>query len=826
MSNRSTNFFPFYDRLTENARASLDHATEIARTLGSAYIGTEHILLGVLQQDSSIGAKVLKNSGITFDRAKVALSLTPKVLTNTSVRGLSEATKLTLKIAWTVATKDFGQEFCGTEHILFAILSQKNARATVLLRDMNTDLEMVRGELEQYLHNQQYFYEERSSRTKEKPRKSKTPTIDYFGVDLTAKARSGELDPVVGRDDYIQRMITILNRRTKNNPVLMGDPGVGKTAIVEGLAQRVVAEDVPESLLDKRIINLDLSSVIAGTKYRGEFEDRLKRILEDIQSSDNVVLFIDELHLIVGAGAAEGAIDAGNILKPALARGLIRVVGSTTTDEYRRHIEKDAALERRFQTIIVPEATESETLQILRGLRKHYEDYHAVEIQDEIIHEAVKLSRRYLPDRYLPDKALDLLDEAAAQVRVERGITTSDTLKGLRRQLRDVNQDMEEAVDNEDFQSAAKLKTKASRLERKVRDHQIRQKNKGKSPKISTDDIAKVTATITGIPVTKLLKAEAKQLVNLEKTLARHVIGQGEAIAAVAKAIRRNRIGVSDARRPIGSFLFLGPTGVGKTELARVLSRELFHSEDAVIKIDMSEFMERHNVSRLLGAPAGYVGYDEGGQLTERVRRQPYSLVLFDEIEKAHPDVYNMLLQLLEDGYVTDAKGRRVDFTNTVIIMTSNIGAERLYKEAVLGFRAQRGNKSRLEEVHEEVSAKVLEDLEKMMRPELLNRIDKTLVFRALTHRHVRRILRLRLHELSERLTEQGVGLVVTEAAKKFLTDAGYDPNLGVRPLRRAIEEHIEDRIAEGILNGEFGRGDIIKVGAKDGQLRFSIEKE
>lgn len=826
MNNRP-NYFPFYERLTGNARSSLDNASEIARSLGSAYIGTEHILLGVLQQDGSIGAKVLKNAGVTFDRAKLALSLTPKVLTNTTVRGLSEATKLTLKIAWTVATKDFGQEFCGTEHILFAILSQKNARATVLLQDMNTDLEIVRGELEQYLHNQQYFYEERTRRTKQRGRKSKTPTIDYFGIDLTAQAREGTLDPVVGRETHIQRMITILNRRTKNNPVLIGDPGVGKTAIVEGLAQRVVAEDIPDSLLDKRVVNLDLSSVIAGTKYRGEFEDRLKRILEDIQANDDVILFIDELHLIVGAGAAEGAIDAGNILKPALARGLIRVIGATTIEEYRKHIEKDAALERRFQTIIVPEASEGETLQILRGLRKHYEQFHGVSITDDVLQEAVKLSRRYLPDRYLPDKAIDLLDEAAAQVRIDKGVASGETVKKLRRELKAINDEMEEAVDSENYEQAAKLKTHASVLERRLTNQQSKPQVKGASPKLDTDDVAKVTATMTGIPVTKLLKTEAKQLINLEKSLGKKIIGQQDAINAVARSIRRNRLGVSDRRRPIGSFLFMGPTGVGKTELARELTRELFHNEDAMIKIDMSEFMERHNVSRLLGAPAGYVGYDEGGQLTERVRRQPYSLILFDEIEKAHPDVFNMLLQLLEDGELTDAKGRRVDFTNTIIIMTSNIGAQRLYKEAVLGFRARKDTqRTELDELHAEVSEKVLEDLDKIMRPELLNRIDKTLVFRALTPSDVRKILTMRLGELADRLSEKGIGLVVTDTAKRILTDEGYDPNFGVRPLRRAIEEHIEDRIAAGLLKDEFERGDVVKVGAGGGELTFAAVKE
>jgi len=822
-------FKAFSEHLTENARLSLDRANEIAKSLGSTYIGTEHMLLGVLAQQSSIGAKVLKNAGVTFERAKLALSLTPKVLTHTTSRGLSETAKLTLTMSWKIA-KEFGQDYCGTEHILFATLNQKNARATILLKDMNADLEVVRSELEQYLSNQQYFYEERSKRgTTNKVRRgrSKTPTIDFFGIDLTEQARKGKLDPVVGREAQIKRMVTILNRRTKNNPVLIGEPGVGKTAIVEGLAQRIINEDVPDSLLDKRIVNLDLSSVIAGTKYRGEFEDRLKRILEDLQKNTNIMLFIDELHLIVGAGAAEGAIDAGNILKPALARGLIRVIGATTLDEYRKHVEKDAALERRFQTIIVPEATTNETVQILRGLRKHYEKFHGVKITDEIVQETVKLSKRYLNDRYLPDKAIDIIDEASAQLRIDKGGNASSETKVLHRQLRDLTKQMDEAVEKEDYERAAKLKTQVSLIEQKVEKQRIKHDLKGKPLAITSEDLAAVIASITGVPVKKLVKSEANQLIKLDKALAKYVIGQTEAIAAITRAIRRNRSGVSDTKRPIGSFLFMGPTGVGKTELAKVLARELFHSEDALIKIDMSEFMERHNVSRLLGAPAGYVGYEEGGQLTERVRRQPYSLILFDEIEKAHPDVFNMLLQILEDGYVSDAKGRKVDFRNTVIIMTSNIGAERLYKEAVLGFRAGKKNhNSDLSSLHEEIEEKVLEDLKGTMRPELLNRIDKIVVFRALSHPYVRKILQLRIDELSERLADKGLAILVSQPARKYLIDEGYEPSMGVRPLRRVLEEKIEDPIATGILEGKYHKGDVVRVDLKGKKLNFTTVKE
>jgi len=652
-------FTEFLNHLTDNARSSLQHADGIARSLGSAYIGTEHILLGVLSQDSSVGAKMLATVGVTLDRARLALNLTPRALVvSTGAKGLSETAKLTLKLSWDVA-QEFSQDYCGTEHILYSILNQKNARATVLLRDMNVNVDELMGEIEQYLNRQQYEYDSASEGTTRTTRKrrSRQTALDFFGTDLTEKARAGELDPVVGREKQIRRIVTILGRRTKNNPVLIGEPGVGKTAIVEGLAQRIIAEEVPEHLLDKRVYTLDLAGMIAGTKYRGEFEERLKKLLDEIIQDPNVIVFIDELHLLVGAGAAEGAIDAANMLKPALARGLIRLIGATTLDEYQKHIEKDAALERRFQTVMVEEPTVTESIAILRGLKKHYENHHGVEVADEVVIHIARLAKRYINDRYMPDKAIDVLDETASQVKVERGKSPIEVRK-LTRELKVVTDRMEESVEAEDYERAAQYKTRMSQINAKLSELRTNKAAKQKLV-ITSEDVAHTIAQMTGVPVQKVIKAEAKYLLNLEKHLARHIIGQQSAIEAVSRAIRRNRSGIADEHRPIGSFIFMGPTGVGKTELARVLAREVLGSEDAMIKIDMSEFSERHTTARLVGAPAGYIGYEEGGQLTDKVRRHPYSLVLFDEIEKAHPEVLNMLLQILEDGALTDAKGRK-----------------------------------------------------------------------------------------------------------------------------------------------------------------------
>ncbi|MBX4188819.1 ATP-dependent Clp protease ATP-binding subunit [Candidatus Saccharibacteria bacterium] len=815
----SPDFQEFLSHLTNNALHSLRHADAIARASGSAYIGTEHLLLGVLAQEGSMGSKILEGAGVTLDRARLALNLTPKTLViNMGGKGLSETAKLTLKMAWEIA-QEFSQDYCGTEHILYSILSQKNARATTLLRDMSVDIDALSSEVEQFLQRQQYEGDSQATDGKRRGKNAKKSALEFFGTDLTKLAREKKLDPVVGREPQIKRVITILNRRTKNNPVLIGEPGVGKTAIVEGIAQRVISEEVPDSLLDKRIITLDLAGMIAGTKYRGEFEERLKKVIAELEQDKNVIVFIDELHLIVRAGAAEGSMDAGNILKPSLARGKIQMIGATTTDEYTRYIEKDAALERRFQPIQVPETTPNETLAILKGLRKHYEEFHGVRISDEVLEDTVNFACRYINDRYMPDKAIDLLDETSAYLRVNKGKTPPE-LRQKQKELKLVNQHIDEAVDSEDYEKAAREKQRASQISEEIKKLETTTRA-GKPITISSDDMADTVARMTGVPVTKVIRSEAKYLVNLEKNLGKYIIGQDEAVETVSKAVRRSRSGISSEKRPIGSFIFLGPTGVGKTELGRVLAREFFGSEDALVKIDMSEFGERHTVARLIGAPAGYVGYDDPGQLTDRIRRQPYSVVLFDEIEKAHPDVFNMLLQILEDGVLSDSKGRKIDFTNTIVIMTSNIGAEKLQREASFGFSAMKSaDFDNLDELHQSNKDKVLDELKKTMRPELLNRIDKLIVFRALTRKDALKILDIQLDDLRSRLLKKGLGLQVSPKAKEYLMERGYDALNGARPMRRLLQETLEDAIAAGLLEDSYHTGDVVTVNAKKSQDR------
>lgn len=819
------NLQDFVHRLTENARSSLEQADMIARSLGSAYIGTEHLLLGVLSQETSVGAKMLADAGITLERARVALNLTPRALVvSTGAKGLSETAKLTLRMSWDVA-QEFHQDYCGTEHILFSILSQKNARATVLLRDMNVSIEELLGDIEAYLNRQQSDAQDFDEIGIAKTSRSKTrhQALRTFGHDLTAAARSGELDPVIGRDQQIARMVTILSRRTKNNPILIGEPGVGKTAIIEGLAQRIAREDVPDHLLDKHVIQLDLAAMIAGTKYRGEFEERLKKVVDELTEDDSVIVFIDELHLLIGAGAAEGAMDAANMLKPALARGKLRLIGATTLDEYRRHIEKDAAFERRLQPIIVEEPSLRDTEAILNGMREKYEEHHGVKVAEDLIEDVVYLADRYISERFMPDKALDVLDEAASLVRVKRGKTPSKA-REYQREIRQLSDKMEEAVTSQDYERAALYKMRISRLKEKLGELN---KPSGEWATLTYDDIAAAVATMSGVPVQHLKRSEANMLRRLEKHLGKHVIGQHEAIESVSKAIRRSRSGVANAKRPIGSFIFMGPTGVGKTELARVLAREVFGSEKNLIKIDMSEFGERHTTSRLVGAPAGYVGYEDGGQLTDKIRRQPYSVVLFDEIEKAHPDVFQLLLQLLEDGKLTDAKGRTVDFSNTIIILTSNLGADKMRREAALGFSARsKSDAENVENLHKENRQAALEALERMMRPELINRFDGIVVFRALTRAEVGKIFDLLIDELRTRINRKGLGLTVDRSAKKWFIDRGYDTKNGARPLRRVIQNNLEHMIADGLLAEEYHKGDVIAVGVEKNELRLHVTQE
>lgn len=818
--NTSRDFQDFLNHLTQNARLSLQHADAIARSAGSVYVGTEHILLGVLSQKTSLGAKLLDKSGVTFKRARTALKLAPDTSEPITGKGLSEAAKLTLRTSWEIA-KEFNQDYCGTEHIIYSILIQKNTRAHTLLKDLNANTDSLTAELESYLNQQRFEYDNSGSGTKTADRKSgKKSALEYFGTDLTQHAREGRLDPVIGRVKELQRVITILSRRTKNNPLLIGEPGVGKTAIVEGLAQLIAEENVPERLLDKRIIMLDLTSMIAGTKYRGEFEERLKAVMSEIADDSNVIVFIDEIHLIVGAGSAEGSMDAGNILKPMLARGTIRLIGATTTDEYQKSIEKDAALDRRFQPIMVSAPTLEETVEILKGLKGHYESHHNVEISDGLIERTVYLSDRYMSERFMPDKAIDLIDETAALRRVEKD-SVPEYQRGLMREIKLTRSRMEEAVAHEDFESAARQKTKLEDLQR------VLEAERAKSQPALTlteGDVARTVSVITGIPAQKLMKTEISELLRLEKHLSQKIIGQKDAISAVSRAIRRNRSGVSDRSRPIGSFVFLGPSGVGKTELARVLARELYDREDALVKIDMSEFGEKHTAARLIGAPAGYVGYEEGGQLTDTIRRQPYSLLLLDEIEKAHPDIFNMLLQILEDGTLTDAKGRTVDFTNTVIIMTGNIGAEQLNRETALGFRAtSKTEKQQLDELHAENAERVLDELKHTMRPELINRIDKVVVFKALTMSQAGKVFDLQLAQLNDRLSkEHAITVSVTSRAKKHILKTGYKASSGVRTLRRALQDTVEDELAERILKGVVKPGAAVTVDYIKGKINLS----
>lgn len=810
----SEEFADFVGNMSDDARTSLYYADSIARGYGITHIDTEYLLLGILAEGSGSGAKILASAGITLDRAERALSLKPGLRNlQPGLNTLSEPAIVSLKMAWRFA-QEYGSSRLGTEHILHGLLAQQQSKAAVLLKGMGIDVDTIVRDIEALLDQQstQEARAEEYTTTRNKYR----DVLRKYGTDLVTRAKRGKLDPVVGRAKEVERLITILSRRRKNNPVLIGEPGVGKTAIVEGLALRIAKHDVPEHLYDAHIVQLDLASIIAGTKYRGEFEERIKRLLAAIKHLPDTIVFIDELHLLVGAGSAEGSMDAANLLKPALARGEVRLIGATTFDEYKKHIEKDSALERRFQAIVTKEPSLAETKAILRGLRDTYEKHHSVTISDEVLEDAVYLADRYIKDRSMPDKAIDIIDEAAALVRV-RTKTVPEEARKLAELITETERDIEDAVSHEEYKSAAMKKTQLLQYKRQ---HKKLVGRKRSSYPISANDIAQAVSNSTGIPVTKLQKNEQKLLANLEQHIAKRVIGQREAIEKVARAIRRSRSGVASARRPIGSFIFMGPTGVGKTELARVLATEVFGSGEALIKIDMSEFSEKHTASRLVGAPAGYVGYDDGGQLTDKIRRQPYSVILFDEIEKAHPAVFNLLLQLLEDGSLTDGHGRTVDFTNTIIILTSNLGAEAMQKETELGFMAANArDKQELKDLHRQNTAAARSALAGFMRPELINRFDGIVTFQALTRKEVSSIADLLIGELKERLAHKGISLLIKPAAKRILIQQGYSKQYGARELRRVIEDTLEHQIAEGIIDGRYMAGTVLTATSKKNTL-------
>ncbi len=783
-----------FGRFTERAQKVLALAQEEAIRLGHNNIGTEHILLGLVREGEGIAAKALYGLGLGAEKIqKEVENLIGKGQEASQTIHYTPRAKKVIELSMDEARK-LGHSYVGTEHILLGLIREGEGVAARVLNNLGVSLNKARQQVLQLLGSN-----ETSGHQSGASASANTPTLDSLARDLTVIAREGSLDPVIGRSKEIQRVIEVLSRRTKNNPVLIGEPGVGKTAIAEGLAQQIVHNEVPEILRDKRVMTLDMGTVVAGTKYRGEFEDRLKKVMDEIRQAGNIILFIDELHTLIGAGGAEGAIDASNILKPSLARGELQCIGATTLDEYRKYIEKDAALERRFQPIRVDEPTIEESIQILQGLRDRYEAHHRVSIKDDAIEAAVKLSDRYISDRFLPDKAIDLIDEAGSKVRL-RSYTTPPNLKELEIKLEEVRKEKDAAVQSQEFEKAASLRDTEQRLREQLEETKKNWKEKQgqENSEVTVEDIASVVSSWTGIPVSKLAETETERLLNLEEILHSRVIGQEEAVKAVSKAVRRARAGLKDPKRPIGSFVFLGPTGVGKTELARALAEAMFGDEDAMIRIDMSEYMEKHSTSRLVGSPPGYVGYEEGGQLTEKVRRKPYSVILLDEIEKAHPDVFNILLQVLEDGRLTDSKGRTVDFRNTVLIMTSNVGAQALKRNKYVGFNIQDNS----DQDYKDMKGKVMDELKKAFRPEFLNRIDEIIVFHALEKKHLKEIVTLLSDQLVKRLKEQNITLELTEKAKEKITQEGYDPEYGARPLRRAIQKHIEDRLSEELLKG------------------------
>ena len=804
-------------KFTNRANKAIEIANDIALELGHSYIGTEHILYGLAKEGNGIASKVLENQNVTAD--DILNKIEELIGSDEPIENIVDFTPRTKRVVESafIEARKLGYNFIGTEHLLIGILREGDCVAAKILLDLNVNIPKLYNEIVKVINEgEDYNSSDNTSNNsnggKRRGSYNQTPTLNQFGQDLTKKAEEGKLDPVIGRKQEIERVIEILSRRTKNNPCLIGEPGVGKTAAVEGLAQKIASGDVPEILKDKRVVTLDISGMVAGAKYRGDFEERIKKALNEVKKAGDVILFIDEIHTIVGAGAAEGAIDAANILKPLLARGEIQLVGATTLNEYRKFIEKDAALERRFSPVTVNEPSEKETIQILKGIRDKYEAHHNVKITDEAIEAAVKLSIRYVNDRFLPDKAIDLIDEASSKARL-RTYTEPDSLKELQEKIEKTKNEKEEAVLNQKFEKAAELRDTEKALRDKFEKEQNKWKNKNTKSivTITEENIAEVIANWTGIPAKKITEDENEKLKNLEKELHKRVIGQNEAVEAVSKAIRRGRVGLKDPKRPIGSFLFLGPTGVGKTELSKALAEVLFGDENAMIRLDMSEFMEPHSVSKLIGAPPGYVGFDDGGQLTEKIRRKPYSVVLFDEIEKAHPDVMNMLLQILEDGRLTDSQGRTVNFKNTVIIMTSNLGARLITDRKQLGFANKEGEADSKKE-YEEIKKEVMAELKKELRPEFINRIDEIIVFHKLNDNDINQIIDIMLKEVVNRLKEQKYDVKFEPDVKEMIAKEGIDKNFGARPLRRTIQNLVEDKLAEEILDGKLVKGKVNKI--------------
>ena len=812
-------------KFTKRAEKALEYAGDLAAGFGHNYIGTEHILYGLVKEGSGVASQVLNMQGITVENVvgeiEELIGKGDKIQNKREI-GFTPRAKRIIENAFLEARK-LGSEFIGTEHLLIGIMREGDSVAVRIMMDLNVNPQKLYNEIVKVINEDENAGAgEKQSKGKNRGSYNQTPTLNQYGTDLTQKAEEGKLDPVIGRKNEIQRVIQILSRRTKNNPCLIGEPGVGKTAVAEELAEKIVAEDVPEMLKNKRVVSLDIASMVAGAKYRGDFEERIKKCLEEVKKAGDVILFIDEVHTIVGAGSAEGAVDAANILKPLLARGEVQVIGATTLNEYRKYIEKDSALERRFSPVTVGEPTNEETIEILKGIRDRYEAHHNVKITDEAIKAAVELSTRYINDRFLPDKAIDLIDEAASKVKMKT-YTQPDILKKLEEKIAVISKEKDDAIRVQDFEKAANLRDKIKEEKTKLEKEKENWKsNNTKSvTALTEEDIAEVVAGWTGIPVKKLTQSENEKLRNLEKTLHQRVIGQNEAVEAVAKAIRRGRVGLKDPNRPIGSFLFLGPTGVGKTELSKALAESLFGNEDAMIRIDMSEYMEGHSVSKLIGSPPGYVGFDEGGQLTEKIRRKPYSVILFDEIEKAHPDVMNMLLQILDDGRLTDAQGRTVNFKNTVIIMTSNIGARLITDKTTLGFSVG-DRKEESQKEYETIKKDVMGELKKQFRPEFINRIDEIIVFHKLNDEDIKQIIDIMLNQVTKRMEQKGIKIEIDDSVKELIAKKGVDTNYGARPLKRAIQNILEDKIAEEILDGNIKPNKKAVIKAEDDKIVVS----